>query len=113
MTPHSVPPSSPPGGKESADVDMEDGAAEAQQHVSVPHSVRINGNGNSQSEDSDNKNSNDGEKKKSSRLNVNLEELFDAEDSDEEFSSSAVVRGANEEAEDDREEEGEGIKDPL
>ena len=103
MSPHSVPPSSPPGAEKSTDVDMEDGAAEAQSHVSVPHGIQINGNGNgnSQNEDSD-QDSKSGEKKNTSKSNVNLEELFDAEDSDEEFSSSAAVRGLNGEDEDER-----------
>lgn len=116
MTPHSVPPSSPPGAEKSKDVEMDDNGPEVQSHVSVPHSIPINGNGdsNGQNNDSDDEVDNTGgDVKQSSKSKVNLEELFDAEDSDEEFSSSAAVRAPNEEDEDGRNGETKGSKELM
>ena len=96
MTPHSVPPSSPPGTEKANDIDMDDDV--------VPQNTESNGNGNGNDNAQSDENSDDNDdgvrddrKQKPSKSNVNLEELFDAEDSDEEFSSSAAVRPANDE----------------
>ena len=115
MTPHSIPPSSPPGGEKTADVDMRDGDNDD----AAPQNKQ--NDGNAQGDDSDDKNDNDNDssngndggnsqKRKPAKSSVNLEELFDAEDSDEEFSSSAAVQPANGDEEADNDDRGRAVQ---